>query len=245
MNSRPILSISVVSHRQGALIGALLKDIAAHCTLPLEVILTLNVPEANFPEMSLLPFPVKTIENPEPKGFAANHNAAFARAGTEYFCVLNPDIRIDDDPFPELIKLLHDPAIGIAGPLIFNSSGQLEDSARGFPTLASIIGKLVFGRSELQYPQDLFYPDWIAGMFMICRQEVFRDAGGFDEGYFLYYEDVDLCWRIRAKGLQVAQSPWARAIHDARRTSHHNLRYLIWHCKSMARFFFKTSLGKT
>lgn len=244
MNPRPILSISIVSHGQGALIGALLKDVAAYCTLPLEVILTLNIPEANRPDIRSWPFPVKITENAEPKGFAANHNAACARSEAEYFCILNPDVRIEADPFPELLRLLHDPKIGIVGPLIFNTSGQLEDSARCFPSLAGISRKAIFGRPKPQYPRELFYPDWIAGMFMICRKEVFRDAGGFDEGYFLYYEDVDLCWRVRAKGLQVAQSPLVSAIHDARRSSHHDLRYLVWHCKSMARFFIKTAFKK-
>jgi GT2 family glycosyltransferase len=244
MIPRPVLSISIVSHGQGALISALLNDIAAHCTLPLEVILTLNIPEANPPEIRSWPFPVKITENPGPKGFAANHNAAYAQIESEYFCILNPDVRIETDPFPELIKLLRDPKIGIAGPLIFNTSGQLEDSARRFPTLGGIFRKAIFGRPDPQYPRELIYPDWIAGMFMICRREVFRDVEGFDEGYFLYYEDVDFCWRVRSKGLQVVQSPLVSAIHDARRASHHNLRYLVWHCKSMARFFIKTALKK-
>lgn len=239
MDSRAIVSISIVSHGHGEFVSALLRDIAVHRTLPMEIILTLNIPEDLPPEIVSLPFPVKVTENSEPRGFAANHNAAFARAEADYFCILNPDVRITEDPFPELIRVLQNPDIGVAGPLVLNTAGKLEDSARQFPTVANITRKIFFGAPEAQCPQNLSYPDWIAGMFMICRSAVFRDIGGFDEGYFLYYEDVDLCWRMRRKGLQVAQSPGARATHDARRTSHRNLRYLIWHFKSMARFFFK------
>ena len=85
----------------------------------------------------------------------------------------------------------------------------------------------------------MLYPDWVAGMFMVLRSETFRAAGGFDEGYFLYYEDVDLCWRLQRSGLRAALLPTVRAIHDARRSSHRKLRYLLWHGKSMLRFFAK------
>ena len=74
---------------------------------------------------------------------------------------------------------------------------------------------------------------------MVLQAERFRTVAGFDEGYFLYYEDVDLCWRLRHLGFEVVLIPAARATHVARRASHHDFRYLRWHMPSMLRFFAK------
>ncbi|MBY0271413.1 MAG: glycosyltransferase family 2 protein [Burkholderiales bacterium] len=241
MKQQPVISISIVSHQQGALVAALLQDIAAHCAMPLEVILTLNQPEALPFDVASFPFPVKIVSNVIPKGFGANHNAAFALTGGAHFCVLNPDIRITQDPLPALIELLADQSVGAVAPLIVNTAGGIEDSARKFPTPAGILKKAWFGSSALDYGvgEAVLYPDWIAGMFIMFRAETFRAAGGFDEGYFLYYEDVDLCWRLKREQLRAALLPTVRAIHDARRSSHRRLRYLLWHIKSMLRFFAK------
>lgn len=241
MKQQPVISISIVSHQQGALVAALLPDIAAHCTMPLEIILTLNKPETLPFDVASFPFPVKVVNNTTVKGFGANHNAAFGLAGAAHFCVLNPDIRIGHDPWSPLIALLADTSIGVAGPLIVNPAGGVEDSARRFPTPAGIIKKACFGSAGPDYDmgEALLCPDWIAGMFMVFRAETFRAAGGFDEGYFLYYEDVDLCWRLQRSGLRAALLPTVRATHEARRSSHRKLRYLLWHGKSMLRFFAK------
>lgn len=245
MKQQPVVSISIVSHQQGALVAALLADIAAHCAWPLEVILTLNLPETLPFDAGSFSFPVRVVNNTTPKGFGANHNAAFGLAGAAHFCVLNPDIRVDHDAWSPLLALLADRSIGVAGPLIVSPGGSVEDSARRFPTPTGILRKALFGSSGPEYAagDEPLYPDWIAGMFMVFRSETFRAAGGFDEGYFLYYEDVDLCWRLKGRQLRAAQLPAARAVHDARRTSHRRLRYLLWHARSMLRFFVKRARG--
>ncbi len=242
MNQPPRISLSIVSHGQAGLVAMLLSDIATHCAMPLEVILTLNFAEPLPFDIADFPFPVKVICNEKRKGFGANHNAAFGHAAAEYFCVLNPDIRIGADPFPDLIDVLKDQSVGVVAPLIVNPAGQIEDSARRFPTPMRILRKAFFGSSGPDYvaDNDLLYPDWIAGMFMVLRSAAFRSVCGFDEGYFLYYEDVDLCWRLRNKQWRAALLTSVRAAHDARRTSHRNWRYLRWHSASMLRFFRKS-----
>ena len=72
-------------------------------------------------------------------------------------------------------------------------------------------------------------PDWVAGMFMLFRKDVYAELAGFDERYFLYYEDVDLCWRLRKRGLDVRLVPTVSATHDARRQSRRSVRHLRWH----------------
>ncbi len=245
MKQQPIVSISIVSHQQGALVAALLPDIAAHCTMPLEVILTLNLPETLPFDVASFPFPVKIVKNATPKGFGANHNAAFSMVRSEYFCVLNPDIRLNNDPFPALISGLSGEKAGVAGPLVLGPEGNIEDSARRFPTSGSILRKL-FGRAgepDYAVAQSFVYPDWIAGMFMLWRMTAFREVGGFDERYFLYYEDADICSRLPAAGYRVVLVPGALVTHHAQRASHRSPQYLRWHLSSMLRFFWKRFVG--
>jgi len=241
MHSEARISISIVSHGQGALVGNLLADLQRHCTMPMEVILTLNIPE-NLPfRAEDFRFPVRMTRNAKAQGFGANHNAAFRHARTDYFCVLNPDVRMERDPFPDLVAVLQDATVAVAAPLILDPGGNIEDSARRFPTPLGVMAKLWPGAPRLDYQPDTapLFPDWVAGMFMLLRSATFRDAGGFDEGYFLYYEDVDLCWRLGRAGLRVSLVPSAQVVHAAQRSSHRNLRYLKWHVSSMLRFFLK------
>jgi GT2 family glycosyltransferase len=245
MQQKVKLSISIVSHYQSALVADLLSDLGTHCAIPIEVILTINAPEVMPFDATAFGFPVTVLKNEIPKGFGANHNAAFLLASADCFCVLNPDIRLEHDPFPALLDALSDPANGVVGPLVISPDGNIEDSARRFPTPLLVLKKAIFGVRDTDYeigPEPL-YPDWIGGMFMVIRSSLFRQFDGFDEKYFLYYEDVDLCWRLRRLGYKITLLPAVRAIHSARRASHREFHYLLWHLSSMLRFFRKSHWG--
>ncbi len=231
------ITLSVVSHGQNALVNQLLRDLQRHCSERLELILTENTPDPVPFETGAWSGPAQVIVNPGRKGFGANHNAAFARCRSAYFCVANPDVRLLRDPFPPLIESLGGEAAAV-GPLVRNPAGEVEDSARRFPTVASLLQKLFAGTRRLDYPAagGALRVDWIAGMFMLFRADAFRAVGGFDERYFLYYEDVELCRRIGRLGLQVLYDSRAEIIHDARRTSRRDPRYLRWHLSSILRF---------
>jgi GT2 family glycosyltransferase len=242
MKVLPKISISVVSHAQIHLISYLLADLARYCqSSSIELILTLNAPE-NLPfALNEFPFLITIIQNPVPQGFAANHNQAFTQATGQFFCVLNPDVRLTNNPFPALLSCLKN-NIGVAAPLVLNELGSIEDSARYFPTPLKILCK-AFGYckgSDYLINDAIIFPDWVAGMFMLFPSETFRKIGGFDTGFFLYYEDVNLCARLRLQGYQVLLHPQVKIIHQAHRTSHHNLTYLKWHLTSMLRFFCST-----
>jgi hypothetical protein len=233
------ISVSVVSHRQGGLVGKLLADLHERCTVDAEVLLTVNIPEVLPFAPGSFRFPVHVVENTAPKGFGANHNAAFRRSSHDVFCVLNPDIRLPTDPFPELLKRFADARTGVVAPLARSSGGNVEYSARPFPTPLIILRKALFGSPPPDYrvgDVDLT-PDWVGGMFMLFPRDAFAMVSGFDERYHLYYEDVDLCARLRLAGKEVVFCPSVEVMHDARRQSHHSLRYLGWHVASMLRFF--------
>jgi N-acetylglucosaminyl-diphospho-decaprenol L-rhamnosyltransferase len=238
MTDSPLISVSVVSHSQAALVDDLLRGLATRVKTPVEIILTVNIPEPRTFDPNHAALPVRVRVNREPKGFGANHNAAFRESRGKYFCVLNPDIRIEADPFPALLACLADPRVGVAAPLIRNPAGAVEDSVRRFPTPWTILAKALLGASpDYAIGKEPMYPEWVAGMFMLFPHEVFEKIGGFDERYFLYYEDVDLCARLAIAGLRIAVCPAAYAVHTAQRESRRNLRYLRWHLGSMLRFF--------
>jgi len=235
-----IISISVISHMQMDLIGNLLQDINKHCRASsLEFILTLNLDETLPVTVDNCWFPVRVIRNIKPMGFAANQNQAFSQATGHYFCVMNPDIRLYEDPFPALLSCLQHPSAGVVAPIVLDEDGEMEDSARYFPTPFKILCK-AFGKckgSDYVVKNESIYPDWVGGMFMLFPIEIFRQLNGFDQKFFLYYEDVDLCARLRLLGYEVVLCPIARAVHQARRSSHQDFNYLRWHMASMMRFF--------
>lgn len=239
----PDLSISIVSHRQIRLVRSLLQDLQRNCSNnAIEIILTVNVEEMISFDANDFGFPIQIVRNEFPRGFGTNHNAAFALAKGKYFCVLNPDIRINHDPFPALTSCLQTDSVAVAGPLVLGVDGEIENSARRFPSPMKILCK-AFGKcrkSDYAIGNEIIFPDWIGGMFMLFRYDAYKRAGGFDKKYFLYYEDVDLCARLRLQGYEVALCPDAKVIHDARRDSHRKLRFFAWHLTSMLRFFLSS-----
>lgn len=239
-----ILTVSIVVHNQAEIAQELLGDISdLGDKLSAEIIFTVNTDEPLPFAVSAYHHSVKVIRNKKPKGFGANHNFAFKHSRGRYFCVLNPDIRLVGNPFDALIACLNDTKAGVVAPRIINPNGRIENSARRFPTPFSILSKAINKTSEVDYPHTNKYclPDWIGGMFMLFPSDCFRRMEGFDERYFLYYEDVDLCARMKMVHRNVVLCPQATAIHDARCDSHHDMQYMRWHLSSMLRFF--TSKG--
>lgn len=238
------ITVSIVSHGHGALLPGLLEDLAA-CPEVGRILLTRNIPDPY--DMSAPNERVTVIDNLRARGFGANHNAAFRRSGSPFFAVLNPDIRLDGNPFPELLASMEDGRVALSAPAVINPAGGLEDSAREFPSVGDLIRK-AFGRYEGRLQYALGDPPrpapWVAGMFMLLRAADYASLGGFDEDYFLYYEDVDLCARMWKAGRGVMLCPAAHVVHDARRASRRDLRHMRWHAASMARYFRKHALHR-
>jgi hypothetical protein len=237
-------SVSIVSHGHKEFVLPLLNDLATLGRSDFDVILTLNIVEYLEIDCGNLPFPVTLIKNRFPKGFAANHNTAFATSHGDYFVILNPDIRMVGDPFNALLTLLQQNPNSICAPIVVNRNGGLEDSARNFPTPAFLVKKFLSKTLKAPRPRDFVaeensvsMPDWIAGMFIVVPRDVYQNLHGLDERYRMYYEDVDFCARARLAGYKVLVNGHVKAIHEAQRESHRNLRYLAWHLRSALRFF--------
>jgi N-acetylglucosaminyl-diphospho-decaprenol L-rhamnosyltransferase len=238
---------SVVSHGHGPLLHALLDQMAAEPVLQsLRVVVTLNVPE-DFDRDRWGALDIVVLRNDQPKGFGANHNAAFAHCSTPAFAVLNPDLAIaGPEPFGLLVRrLADDPGLGIVAPVVRSPEGTVEDSVRGNLTPWSLMRRHVFGRRAVTGAGFR----WLAGMCLVVSSDAFRRVGGFDERFFLYCEDYDLCARVHLAGWGVEVEPSATIVHAARRDSHASGRHLRWHLASLLKVwtsaaFWRVVLGR-
>lgn len=235
------IRLSVVSHRQNRLAGLFLNDLEQVKGID-ELVFTENLAEGGIELPAHIPS--RLITNPSPLGFAGNHNQAFIGNPHPYFCVANPDLRLLSDPLPRLLACFDDPQVGVVAPLVLSPAGLPEDNARHFPTPWSL-GKKLVGMDDGRYhfeptAQSSPHPiEWAAGMFLLFRTEAFRDVGGFDAKFHLYYEDVDICARLWRTGWKVVCETGVTVVHEAQRASRHDPLYMRWHAASMARYFGK------
>lgn len=236
------IHISIISHYQFEMVQDLLFDLEKQdCVDRLQVTVTINAPEKILASLESLSFPVDIIYNDYPKGFSANHNASFNQPiiakERQFFLVINPDVRLDEDVVAPLVKLLEiNEKVSLTAPMVRGVDNILQDSVRELPTPVRIIAKL-FGKQGRWENERCIQPDWVAGMFMAFRASVFKQIGGFDENYFLYYEDVDICSRLWLEGYLLQTEENASIMHDAQRKSWRDIRYFRWHIMSMLRFF--------
>jgi GT2 family glycosyltransferase len=185
---------------------------------------------------------VRLVRNPANIGFgrAVNQGVVLARAAL--VLLLNPDCRVE----PGAIDTLRDalaahPSCAIAGPRILDPDGSVQGSARGDPDMltglfgrTSALRRLLPGlavstrnvvnedplrRGGPSGPPDARTVDWLSGACMLARREALTSVGGFDERYFLYWEDADLCRRLRGRGFDVRYVPDATAIHRVGQSS--------------------------
>ena len=188
------------------------------------------------------------------EGFAAGVNRAAAQARGEYLLLVNPDTVCE----PTLVAVLKGwldahPQVAVVGPRIVNDDGSLQASARRFPDpTTAIAGRTTFltrlfprnpltrrnlGYSFTAEPQTV---DWVSGACAMVRASAFRDVGGMDADFFLYWEDADLCRRLRDAGWETMYVPTVRAVHAGGRASRYaRLRALLAFHRSAYRYYRK------
>lgn len=181
----------------------------------------LNGVEESHPE-------IKVIRNSKNLGFARANNQAVARSSGRYLLLLNPDTLLTREGLDGLLQFMEEHLeAGAAGPLLLYPDGTRQPSFRKFPKPHH----LFFGRSSLLtrlFPKNPFSQsyllmdldgsiarevDWITGACMILRREAFTGVGGFDEEYFLFVEDLDLCYRLHEKNWKIYFVPDVHVIH--------------------------------
>jgi N-acetylglucosaminyl-diphospho-decaprenol L-rhamnosyltransferase len=191
-------------------------------------------------------------------GFGGAANRGVAATDTRYVAVLNPDVVVKPETIGALVAALDaNPRLAIVGPRIDTPNGEWYPSARAFPTLRDALGHAFlhfvaprnrFSRryKVLDHDPAVARPaDWVSGTFFVVRRDAFDAVGGFDEAYFMYVEDVDLCWRLRQAGWDVRYDPAGRVTHVIGVSSERApYRMILAHHRSLFRFSVKTHTGR-
>ncbi|MHB1533556.1 MAG: glycosyltransferase family 2 protein [Acidimicrobiales bacterium] len=188
-------------------------------------------------------------------GRAANLGAAATTA--PYLLVCNPDVELLDGAVDALVRALGaDATVALVGPALRNPDGTIYPSARTFPEMIDALGHGLLG---LVAPRNRFTRryrlldwdhresacvDWVSGACFLVRRAAWDDVGGFDPAYFMYLEDVDLCWRLTRAGWSIRYEPAAAVVHaQGASTGRRPYRMLAAHHRSMWRFAWRTTEG--
>src|SRR4051812_35743714 len=147
-------------------------------------------------------------------GFGVGHNRLAAANASPLLCLLNPDVMVDrDDVFVRLLAALDEPGVVATGPLLRTPDGapQRFDHGELRGWRAAVANGA--GRAHWQPRERMTEVAWVSGAFLLVRREAFDAAEGFDEGFFLYKEEEDLCLRLRAAGGRIVYVPETSARH--------------------------------
>lgn len=242
MRSRKIL-ISIVSHGQGSFIRKLLGDLNIHLVnsqYSVLVVVTLNISEDENFLSGFTNLSIHVVRNNVMRGFGENHNNVFYSFESDFFLVLNPDVRVNANLIDPMINSFST-EMAVMAPRVLSVFGTIEDSFRKFPTIVRLIKRRLMLSNELDYHLsglNAYEVDWVGGMFMLFDSQKYRNVNGFDERYFMYLEDADICKRLLKLGFSTIYNSSHEIVHDARRNSRIKLRYFLWHLRSMVRFLF-------
>ncbi len=188
-------------------------------------------------------------------GGAANRGAALV--DSEFLLICNPDTVFEPQSIREMgAALTEHPSAGVVGPRVDTPKGEVYPSARTFPNVTDSIGHGFLGifwrnnpwsRRYLMTDRPMDRPsvvDWVSGSCMFTRRQAFDEIGGFDEAFFMYAEDVDLCRRMGEQGWQSLYVPEARVTHaQGASSSRHPYRMIAAHHRSLLRFAALTAKG--
>lgn len=171
----------------------------------------------HFQKKSKLPI---TLIEQENKGFSAGNNRAAKEAKGEVLLILNPDTRLIDDSVTLMLSYLENRSdIGILAPKLLETTGKVQQSVRRLPTLKGLINEYFFGKLHAfsQYAPEVEHPvevECVYGAAMMMKKDTFERIKGFNEKYFLYYEDIDLCRKVLGWDLKIIYFPEAKISHQ-------------------------------
>jgi GT2 family glycosyltransferase/lipopolysaccharide/colanic/teichoic acid biosynthesis glycosyltransferase len=254
------LSIAIVNYNTKELLEECLHSLLRHppsCDYEILVIDnassdgSLDMVRDGFPEVKLTP-------NPRNVGYAAAVNQAFRSSSSEFVLVLNPDVLVTEGSIDALYAYMRGhPRVGIAGAKLLNPDGSLQYSCRKFYTFKTLLyrrtflGKIFSGSpvvsEHLMARWDHAEPrqvDWVLGACMMIRRSAVEEVGPADERFFLYFEDVDWCFRMKSRGWEVHYYPDSVMMHHHRRDSAKGFfgPGLRAHLASVFRFYEKWSM---
>lgn len=222
------MDVAIVTHQSEGEIEACLRGIELSTGVEIDRVTvvdnassdhTVRLIESEFPSTDL-------IVSDSNLGFSVATNRAAARGTAEFLLILNPDVALDPDTLAVLVeRLAGEPEIGIAGCRLLLPDGSEDHAARrSFPTPMSALSHFAGLSRRKRVPESMkayLAPgaasggavDAVNGALMLVERERFETVGGFDESYWMYMEDLDLCWRFRERGWLTWFEPSVEAIH--------------------------------
>jgi N-acetylglucosaminyl-diphospho-decaprenol L-rhamnosyltransferase len=242
------VSAVVISHGQAAQLAAALEALLPQVE---EQVVIANVPGS----AGALPAGVRLLENDRARGFAANANAGIRATAGDAVVVANADAVARPGAVALLVaQMASAPRCGIAGPQLVYPDGRWQSSRRSFPTVSGTLVRRTPLRRLLrprqtqrthylldERPSEPVSADWMLGAFLLYRRAMLAELGGFDEGFRLYCEDIDLCYRAARACWERWYVPAAIVEHDyaAIIDDRFLTRRTIWHTRGMLRFVRK------
>jgi len=234
-DEKPRVSFITVNHGTPHFIRSLLQGVETiRPDFDFEYLVVDNASGDGTPEMVREQFPWATvIASPENLGFGGGNNLGLKAARGEYIFLCNPDLVLLEGELESWLYWMDaHPDVGISCPRVINPDGSDQHATYRFPKALtplyrrSFVGRLPFARRELNrylmedmdrdVEQDV---DWVFGAAMLIRRELLERIGLFDERFFMYFEDADLCRRVWESGSRVCYTPVARVIHYHKRES--------------------------
>lgn len=229
------VSFITVAYKGHELIRNLLKSVElAKLDFPFEYIVVNNHPGDGLKEFLAERFPwVTCIEAPGNVGFGAGNNIGFRVAKGEYLMCANPDLTFFPGEMEKLVQFADaESKSGIIGPKLINPNQSIQRNFHRFPSLLipayrrTFLGKTPWGKTAIAHyqmhdfdgetPRDV---DGLFGAALLIRRKALEEFGHFDETFFMYFEDIDLCRRAWQKGWRVCYAPVAKLVHYHQRES--------------------------
>jgi GT2 family glycosyltransferase len=225
----PLVSAILVNYNAGRELAAALQSIADDmASRPWEAVVVDNASsDGSAGEVAAFAPHARVVQNRQNVGFARGVNQGLAATAAPTVLIMNPDCRLERGAFGVLNgELQRDERVALVGPRILNPDGSVQGSARGDPDmLTGLFGRSTALRralpnlavSKRNVVADAggasIEVDWVSGACMLARRSALERVHGFDERYFLYWEDADLCRRMRGEGYRIRYVPAATAVH--------------------------------
>lgn len=252
------LGLVVVGYQSDTAWPGFFESLADSTVIPDHIVVVENSPSLPTSIPTLPGLSITVLHRPDNPGYgaSANHGVAELAEVPDLIIICNPDIVWQALTLEELTTEMESrPTVGIAGPRLLNSDGSTYPSARAFPGIRIGIGHALFGNVWKSNPWTTRYlgtqegtepriVDWLSGACLMVRGETFTAIGGFDEGYFMFVEDVDLCFRAKKLGWRSLFIPEASLTHLGAHSTGPRMGEMVKaHHRSMRKFLFRLYEG--
>jgi GT2 family glycosyltransferase len=248
----PELSVILVSHNDRVHLDRCLRGLREE-SLPVEteIIVVDNSSSDGSPEMVRKLFPeITLLENEENVGFGKANNRGIAEASGEYLLFLNADTSVEAEALRCLLEGIRKrPGTGAVGPALLSGADAYQVSfGRTVDFFSEVFQK---GFWNLYWPHRLKHDlterevGWLSAACLLVRRTALDEAGHFDEGFFLYFEDIDLCYRIRRKGWRLVFLPQAKVGHLGGTSTSTAKRFSRYHYRRSQLYFYRKHNSRT